>query len=49
MSIIVGNLDLSVNVDMDIVTYNVLHIKNICTCMKVLALAFVHTNYSNIE
>ena len=45
MNIFGGNLDLSVNVGMDTVMYNVLRIKNICICIKVLVLVFVHTKF----
>ena len=41
----VCNLDLSINVSMDIVIYNILRIANICTCLKVLVLVFVYKQF----
>ena len=42
MSILIGNLDLSIYVGMDIVMYNILRITDICTCMKVFVRVLVY-------
>ena len=52
MSILVGNVDRSTNVGMDIFVYNIVRITSVCICIKVLVLVFLYlyiNDSANIE